>query len=147
MKQLIAVVVVVFVSGACFSTTEVAPNELYRLNGFSGRQVNLVSLDGDTVKVDRKSSINIQAMDGQSFEAKFTNVNVDNTGLMTGMVRGSGAPVNIDITQVSAVSVKNYSPGRTAGLVVPLVVVPIVALIVGLVVAATAVSSGFSGGF
>jgi hypothetical protein len=140
MKQIVACLVVIFVTGACFSTTQVAPMELYRLNGYQGREMSLTSIDGDQVSFDKKSELKIQATDGQQMNAKYTSISVDNSGLMTGVMRGSGAPVNIDINQVAAVSVVNYSHGRTAGLVVPLVLVPIIAII------ALAVVYGSSGG-
>lgn len=135
-KRPLAVCVLVFVSGACFSTTAVAPSELYRLNGYSGSAVALATADGGIVRVDRKSTVAVQAWDGQSFAAKFESVSIDPTGLMTGIIHETRAPVTIDLTQASAASVSRYSPGRTAALVVPLVVVPVITTVLTFVLLA-----------
>ncbi len=50
---------------------------------------------------------------------------------MTGVIRGSGAPVNIDLGQVVNAEAKNFSVGKTVGLGVGLGVgIPLVLSII-----------------
>lgn len=123
-KQLISSFVVVamlsFATGACYNNHMLAPQELYKLNGFrEGQTVILNSVDGDAVKFSSKTQLSVQAADGQAMTAKYSSVAV-NGSTMTGVVRGSGAPVNIDLAQVTNAQAKTLSLGKTIGLAVGL---------------------------
>jgi hypothetical protein len=115
------------VTGACYNNHMLAPQELYKLNGFrEGQTVILNSVDGDNVKFSRNTQLNVTAADGQAMTAKYASVQV-NGSTMTGVVRGSGAPVNIDLSQVTSAQAKTLSLGKTIGLAVGLGVgIPVV---------------------
>ena len=113
---LLAVILLTTITGACYNTHQVPPQELYKLNGFrQGQTVMLTSVDGDNVKFSSKTQLNVQAADGQAMTAKYSAVQV-NGSTMTGTVRGSGAPVNIDLAQVTGAETRQLSLGKTIGL-------------------------------
>lgn len=131
LKQIVSSFVVVtllaFVNGACYSNHLVPPQELYKLNGFrEGQTVFMQSVDGDNVKFNSKTQLSVQAADGQSMSAKYSAVAI-NGSTMQGTIRGSGAPVNIDLAQVTNAQAKTLHLGRTIGLAVGLGVgIPVV---------------------
>ncbi|MCC6811179.1 MAG: hypothetical protein IT381_27360 [Deltaproteobacteria bacterium] len=115
----VAVSLLFFVSGACYNTAQIAPEELYKLNGYRGQPVSLTSTDGDEVEFSPKTSMLIRATDGGQIRASYSGINVEGS-TMVGRMRGTGAPVNIDLSQVSQVETKTLSVGKTVGLAVGL---------------------------
>ena len=135
LSMLLAVILLMTVTGACYNNHMIAPQELYKLNGYrEGQTVMLTSVDGDNVKFNSKTQLSVQAADGQAMSAKYSSVQV-NGSTMTGVVRGSGAPVNIDLAQVTSAQARSISMGKTIGLAVGLGVgIPAVITIVAVVV-------------
>lgn len=124
LKQIVSSFVVVTLlsvaTGACYSNHLVPAQELYKLNGYrEGQTVYMTSVDGDNVKFNSKTQLSVQAADGQSMTARYSAVTV-NGSTMQGVIRGSGAPVNIDLAQVTSAQAKTLHLGRTIGLAVGL---------------------------
>lgn len=123
----LAVIVLTTFTGACFNTHQLAPQELYKLNGFrEGQVVVLDAVDGGGVKFSSKTELRIDSESGQTVSAKYSAVEV-NGSTLTGTIRGSGAPINIDLAQAMGVQAKSLSVGKTVGLAVGLGVgIPVV---------------------
>jgi hypothetical protein len=124
--------------GGCYNTYQVAPQELYKLSGYrDGQTIALSSVEGDSVPFNKRSELKIDAADGQSMKARYAAIDIDGT-TMTAVIRGSGAPVNIDLGQVVNAQARNFSVGKSVGLGVGLGVgIPLViaAIIIGVAVA------------
>ncbi len=143
-----AVIVLTTVTGACYNNYQVAPQELYKLNGFrEGQNVELSSIEGDSFKFSSKTELSVEAVDGQRMKARYSAVEV-NGNTMTGTIRGSGARVNVDLAQVNAVSTSQLSGAKTGGLIGGLgggllVTALVLAIVIPLVMFPNSVSSTF----
>jgi hypothetical protein len=135
-------VVILVTSVGCYTSREVPPAELYKLNGYrEGQTIYLADKEGESVKFSSKTDLRVESDDGQHMNARFSAIDVNGT-TMTAVVRSSGAPVNIELSRVVAAEAKNMSIGKSVGLGVGLGVgLPIVIGITAFVILVAASSS------
>lgn len=137
LHRLSAVVLLLTVTTGCYNTFQLAPQELYKLDGYNDRgTVHLTSLDGDDVEVGPKTKLSLYAASGQEQTAAYSSVRI-NGNTMAARLRSTGAPVEIDLAQVIDVEARNFSVGKTVGLSVGIGG----ALLVGVIVLAVVLSA------
>ena len=98
----------------CYSTWDVAPKELTKLNGFRDRQkVEIVDQDGDPFVFDRATELSFQTADGTvQDKAKFSSIDI-NGSMLTGAARGAPRTVSIDLNTLSNIEARHFSVGKT----------------------------------
>jgi hypothetical protein len=132
----------------CFSTWDISPRELNRLNGYREPQVvPIADNNGKEVAFDPRTELRFYGPDGEMQDkAKFASIDVAGS-TFTGIARGERRTVSVDLSQVSEVQARKFSIGKTiaVGVGVPAGVALVLTIVVVAVAASTVTSVGSSG--
>lgn len=110
----------------CYSTFDVTPRAVERLDGFkAGEQRKLEGTDGE-VTFDRNTSVTFDVVGAPPVSAQFSRIVVGDS-VFDGVERASREHVVVNLTRVHTVSATNFSLSKT-------VVAAVVASVLGTVV-------------
>ncbi len=151
---------------SCYSTWDIAPTELSRLQGYRAPAAAAIAdKDGADVRVDEDTRLRFERKGYEPEDHRFASIDAVDQRALLGeeapptWVSGSGAyepdrsRVMVDLSEVSNVQARRFSVGKTVALSVGVSVVG-TAAVAGIVLAVWAASdplgsgfSGFGGGF
>jgi hypothetical protein len=132
---LMAGVMIATTCSGCYSTWDVAPRELTKLNGYrEPQQVPLVDQEGDTFAFDKRTELSFQTAGGATQDkAKFSAIDVNGT-MFSGAARGAPRTVNVELGTLSNVEARRFSIGKTvAAGAIPLGVLTIAIVVIEVV--------------
>ncbi len=130
----------------CYSTWDVAPRSLVRLDSFRAGQTRQIErADGDgEVEFNADTELRILDIDGRGVAARLSSVDVRGP-LLVGVERSSNAPITVNLARTASVQARRFSVGKTVGLSVGLGLgVPAATL--GIAIAILASTGGFGSG-
>ncbi len=131
----------------CYSTWDVAPRSLVRLDTFregQTRQIERANSDGGEVLFNADTELRFVDVNGGKVAARLSSVDLQG-GRLVGIERKQNLPISIDLSRVASVQARNFSVGKTVGLSIGLGIgVPIATF--GLAIAIIAGSGGFGSG-
>jgi len=97
----------------CYSTWDVAPSTLCRLDGFrTGDERSLPTRDNEQVSFTSDSQIYFRGIDGQETQLQFGAIDFRNY-YFVGERKNDGAKLQVDLSRVAEVKVKNVSVPST----------------------------------
>lgn len=129
------VALVVVLSQGCFNTYRLAPTELDKLDGYrSGGRVELASEKGERVRFDDRTKLTIATGDGRKVSGRMEAVEIADDAIAVTAL-GSAAPVSLKKAEVSVVTARQLSVGKTVGLSVGLGVGIPAAIFTGVMIA------------
>jgi hypothetical protein len=144
---LVTVVATTTATSGCYSTWDIAPRTLVRLDGFrEGQTRMLVSADAEReeVKFTADSELIFRDAKGNQISGQFRSL--DLTGpVLVGVRRDNNVNLEVDLSRSPYVSLKNFSVGKTIGATVGVVAAVPVTVVLGLFVLLAA-GGGFGGG-
>jgi hypothetical protein len=110
---MVGVMVATTCSG-CYSTWDIAPQELTKLNGYREPQkVPLADQEGSELEFDRRTELSFYTAEGATQDkAKFSAIDVNGT-VLSGAARGAPRTVNVDLATLSNVEARRFSVGKT----------------------------------
>lgn len=128
----------------CYSTWDIGLREVDKLNGYRapGPPAIVVATDGDKVKVDEGTTLQFRPRTpSPDLFVRFEAIDVhgnptagDGRWWVSGVLRGDGRTIGIDLNQVAFLTARRFSPGMTTGLVVGVVVGVAAAVLIPLAV-------------
>ena len=138
----------------CYTTWDIGPRNINTLHVEKppAEKMVLVNSKGDTVELDRDTELVFGALvpTVEALDVKFDSLEVhggpgapDGQWWVSGILRGDGRGIRIDMNQVASLTAKRYSPGKTAGLVTGVI---LGGLAVVAAAATVAIVVAFSGG-
>jgi len=115
----------------CYATWDIGPSNINTLHVDKPPAAKVLDSKGRAVTVDRDTELIFHAVGpvAQDLDVKFESLAVyggpwtaNHEWWVSGVLRGDGRGIRIDMNQVESLTAKRFSPGKTAWLVVGLVV-------------------------
>jgi hypothetical protein len=117
--------------GGCYSTWDIAPRNVMSLHvDPETAEKMVIASDGAAVVVDRDTELLFHARGPMvpELDVKFESLAVvgapgarDGKWWVSGVLRGDGRGIRVDMNEVTSLMAKRYSPGKTTALVVGVV--------------------------
>jgi len=131
---------------SCYSTWDIAPTELQRLDGYRApAAVRLRDRAGsdDQVRFDKDTVLRFSGEHHEPEQYRFAAIGPVYPQALVGVEARAGRPVTVDLTDVTTVTASRFSTGKTVALTV---VVSTVATSAAIAITLAAVSKGLGGG-
>lgn len=101
-------------TAACYSTWDITPRTLLKLNGFrAGETVNLPTRQGEYVEFDDETTVHLEGIDGVQTDAQFDAIKT-HWPVLVGSTIPDGVKLNVELQRMSKVQIRKFSPGQTA---------------------------------
>ena len=99
-------------AAGCYSTWDIEPRTLLKLNGFrAGQTVQLPSWDGE-VDFDAESIVHLEGKDGVEADIQFNAIQIQEPVLF-GLTRPDRMALNVDLQRMSKVQIRKFSTTKT----------------------------------
>ncbi len=111
----------------CYTTWDIPVKEVHQLDGYRAPAPRVIlDAEGEKVRVDHETALGFESgLPGTEVEAKLDAIDIHAEGgewLLSGLLHGSGQPFRVDLNQITRITAKRFSPGKTAlvSILVPL---------------------------
>jgi len=114
----LATMVTTTAATGCYSSWDITPQMLVRLDGFKEGQkqeLRIRSVDRELITFTRDTELHLRGNDGVEVSARFSSIRIEEpifTG--TAIREDGGGQINADLNRLSSAEVRKFSPGKTA---------------------------------
>jgi hypothetical protein len=150
-RRLLLLAVAALPALGCYTTWDIGPRNINTLHAENPPAAKAVVIDaaGESVQMDRDTELVFGALvpTVEALDVKFESLEVHGSPgepegwWVSGVLRGDGRGIRIDMSQVASLKAKRYSQGKTALLVTGVIVGAIAVVAATTVAIAIAVSS------